>query len=195
MGVNMTIRTLILRVTGSKCKCRAAAKQVLLAFLLPVIAMSDMQTATQTMSADILPYGKVSLPSNVTLRAADSRFGENLTGSLTVSYWARTSTAGGGSLTVQASSDFSPSGGPSISDVTYLCSGATLGAGCSGNQALATSTQTAAVVLPAGVCTGGGGACSTAEPNTVLLTLSAPDKPHYKTGAYSAQITFTISTL
>jgi hypothetical protein len=195
MGGNMTIRTSSLRVTGSKCKCRAAAKQVLLAFLLPVIAMSDMQTATQTMSADILPYGKVSLPSNVTLRAADSRFGENLTGSLTVSYWARTSTAGGGSLTVQASSDFSPSGGPSISDVTYLCSGATLGAGCSGNQALATSTQTAAVVLPAGVCTGGGGACSTAEPNTVLLTLSAPDKPHYKTGTYSAQITFTISTL
>jgi hypothetical protein len=195
MGGNMTIRPSLLRITGSKCKFRVVAKQALLAFLLPVIAMSDIQTTTQTMSADILPYGKVSLPSNVTLRAADSRFGENLTGSLTVSYWARTSTAGGGSLTIQASSNFSPSGGPSTSDVTYLCSGATLGAGCSGSQALATSTQTAAVVFPAGVCTGGGGACSTAEPNTVLLTLSAPDKPHYKTGTYSAQITFTISTL
>jgi len=187
-------RTVILE-SDSKRKFRVIAKQSLLALLLPVVATSDIQTTTQTISANISPYGKLSVPASITLRAADSRFGGNLAGSLTVSYWARTSTAGGSSLTVQASSDFSPSGGPSISDVTYLCSGSTLGAGCSGNQALTISTQTAVVALPSGACTGGGSACSTTEPNTVLLTLSAPDKPRYKTGAYSAQITFTISTL
>ncbi len=172
---------------------RSAKRLVPLSLLLVFQAGADIQTTTQTMSANVSPYGKLSLPASVTLRSADTRFGGNLAGTLLVSYWARTST--GGSITVQASSNFSPSGGPSISDVSYLCSGATLGAGCSGNQTLATSLATPAVSLPSGACTGGGGTCSTAEPNTVLLTLSAPDKPHYKTGTYSAQITFTISAL
>jgi hypothetical protein len=178
-----------------KRKFRTAVRQALLALALPVIATSDIQTTTQTMSANVSPYGKLSLPASVTLRAADSRFGGNLAGTLMVSYWARTSSAGGGSVTVQASSNFSPSGGPSVSDVTYLCSGATLGAGCSGSQTLTTSLATPAVSLPTGACTGGGNACSTAEPNTVLLTFSGLNKPHYKTGNYSALITFTISTL
>lgn len=181
--------------SDSKRKFRTAAKQALLALALPVIATSDIQTTTQTISANVSPYGKLSLPASVTLRSANARFGGALSGSLTVSYWARTSEAGGGSVTVQASSGFSPAGGPSIGDVTYFCSGATLGAGCSGNQNLTTSTQTPAVSLPAGVCTGGGSTCSAQEPNSVLLTLSAPNRPQYKTGTYSAQITFTISTL
>jgi hypothetical protein len=167
----------------------------LLAFALPVIGTSDIQTTTQNMSASVSPYGKLSLPASVSLRTADARFGGTLSGSLTVNYWARTSEAGGGSVTVQAGTAFSPAGGPSIADVTYFCSGATLGAGCSGNQSLTPSTQTPAVSLPAAVCTGGGSTCSTQEPNSVLLTFSAPDKPLYKTGTYSAQITFTISTL
>jgi hypothetical protein len=168
---------------------------VLLLFALPVIGTSDIQTTTQSMSANVSPYGKLSMPANVTLRAGDTHFGGNLAGNITVSYWARTSDGGGGSITVQANSDFSPSGGPSVSAVTYTCSGATLGAGCSGSQTLATSTQTAVVAQPGGTCTGGGSACSTQEPNTVLLSLSSLNKPHYKTGTYSAQITFTISTL
>ena len=170
-------------------------RPVLLGILLAFQAGADIQTTTQTISANVSPYGKLSLPASVTLRSSDSRFGGNLAGTLMVSYWARTSSAGGGSITVQATSNFSPSGGPSISDVTYLCSGATLGAGCSGSQTLATSLATPAVSLASGACTGGGSTCSTAEPNTVQLTLSAPDKPRYKTGSYSAQITFTISTL
>ena len=176
-------------------KFRMAARQAWLAVLLPVIAVSDIQTTTQTISVNVLPYGKLSLPGSVKLLATGSRFGGNLAGSITIGYWARTSRAGGSSLTVQAISEFSPSGGPSIRDVAYLCSGATLGAGCSGSQALATSTQTAVVALPSGAFTGGGSAGSTVEPNTVLLNLSVPNKPSYKTGTYSAQITFTISTL
>ena len=189
---NNPIRTL---GSGIKRQFRAAATQASLALLFPVIAASHIQTTTQTLAADVSPYGTLSVPASVAMQAADSRFGGSIGGTLTVSYWARTSTAGGSSLTVQADSDFSPLGGPSISDVTYVCSGATLGTGCSGSQALSTSTQTQVVTLPSGACTGGGGACSTAEPNTVLMTLSAPDKPSYKTGTYSVQITFTISTL
>jgi hypothetical protein len=167
----------------------------LLAFVLPVTGLGDIQSTSQTLSVNVVPSGKVSLPPNVNLRSVDTRFGGKLSGTLTVSYWARTSSGGSGSVTVQANSEFSPTGGPSIANVTYLCSGATLGTGCSGTQTLATSTQTPLVSIPGGVCTGGGAACSTQEPNTVLLTLSAPDSPHYKTGTYSALITFTISTI
>jgi hypothetical protein len=174
---------------------RRSRNAILLMAMLPVIGSGDAQTTTQTISANVSPYGKLSLPASVNLQAANTRFAGALSGNLTVSYWARTSESGGGSVTVQASSGFSPAGGPSIGDVTYLCSGATLGAPCSGTQTLATSTQTPAVSLPSGACTGGGSTCSIQDPNSVLLTFSAPDKPQYKTGTYSAQITFTISTL
>ena len=175
--------------------CGRVPYGLLLILATPGSGIGDVQTTTQTMSANISPYGKLSLPASVSLRSGDTRFGSNFAGSLTVSYWARTSDAGGGSVTLQANSDFSPSGGPPIGGVSYLCSGATLGMACSGSQTLATTTQTGAVSLPGGACTGGGGTCSTQEPNTVLLTFSALNKPQYKTGSYSALITFTISTL
>jgi hypothetical protein len=168
---------------------------LLLVLVAPGSGIGDVQTTTQTISANISPYGKLSLPASVSLRSGDTRFGSNFAGALTVSYWARTSDAGGGSVTLQANSDFSPSGGPPIGGVSYLCSGATLGTACSGSQTLATTTQTGAVSLPSGACTGGGGTCTTQDPNTVLLTFSALNKPQYKTGNYSALITFTISTL
>ena len=167
----------------------------ILSFALPVSASGDIQSTTQTISVDVSANGKLSLPPTVNLQSADARFGGNLSGTLTVSYWARTSGAGGGSVTVQAGSEFSPAGGPAVSSVTYLCGGATLGTGCSGNQTLSISTQTPLVSLPGNACTGGRSACSTQEPNTVVLNLSAPDLPRYKTGTYSASITFTISTL
>jgi hypothetical protein len=169
--------------------------RILMTFAIPISGIADIQSVTQTLSANVAPYGKLAVPASVTMRSADSRFGGSLSGSLLVSYWARTSDGGSGSITVQAASDFTPAGGPSISSVTYVCSGATLGTGCSGPQSLATSTQSPLVSIPGGVCTGGGGVCSSQDPNTVLINLSAPDKPHYKTGTYSALITFTISTI
>jgi len=165
-----------------------------LVLLLPASGIGDIQTTNQTISANVSANGKLSVPASITMRSSDTKFG-GLSGSLTMSYWARTSNGGGGSVTVQANSDFSPSGGPSVGAVTYACSGATLGAGCSGNQSLSTSTQTSLVSLPGGACTGGGGVCSSQEPNTVLLNFYVASKPHYKTGTYSAQITFTISTM
>jgi hypothetical protein len=168
---------------------------LMVVFVFPATGIGDVQSTTQTVTANVSPYGKLSLPATVNLQSGDMRFGGDLAGSLTVSYWARTSAAGGGSVTVQANSDFSPAGGPSIGNVSYVCSGATLGSGCSGSQALSTTAQTPLISLPGGACTGGGGTCTGQAPNTILLTLSALNKAHYKTGTYSAQITFTISTM
>jgi hypothetical protein len=160
---------------------------------VPFCLFGDIQTTTQTLSATVLPSGKVSAPAGVSLVNMGTQF-ENFSGSLLISYWARTLSGGGGSVTLQALSDFAPSGGPLISSLSYTCSGATLGSSCSGVQHLSTSTQSPAVSLPGGVCTGGGGLCSTQEPNTVLLQFTAPSRPSYKTGNFSVQITIVIST-
>src|SRR5579872_4418995 len=153
-----------------------------LLLLLPVRGIGDIQTTTQTLSAAVTANGKIAVPANVSLRSSDTRFG-SLSGSLTVSYWARTSSVAGNSITAQAS-DFSPAGGPTVGAVSYTCSGATLGTGCSGAQALSAGTQTLLVSLPASACTGGGGACSSDDPNTVVMTFAMPSQPHYKTGNY-----------
>jgi hypothetical protein len=163
-------------------------------FLFAVTCYADTQTATQMLSVNVLPNGKVSVPPGITFRSSNTRFG-SISAATTISYWARTSTTGVSSMTVQAISDFAPAGGPSISSVTVSCSAATLGTSCSGGQVLSTGAQVSLVTLPGGACTGGGGACSTQDPNTVLLTLSAPSKPSYKTGTYSAQIVVTISSI
>jgi hypothetical protein len=184
-------------VAVSPAGARTSVRQwsrLILVLLVPAGGIGEIQSTTQTLSANVLPKGALSLPGSVALRSSNAQFGA-LAGSLTVSYWARTTASGGGSVTVQASSDFSPAGGPSIGAVSFTCSGANLGAGCSGSQGLATATQTTLVSLPGGACTGGGGVCSTQAPNTVLLTFSVPSKPTFKTGAYSAQMTFTISTM
>src|SRR5437867_4508178 len=144
-------RIYILRATLRSCS------GTLLACAFPVCGIGDIQTTTQTMSANVAPTGKLSIPASVNLQALNSRFG-NLAGSLSVRYCARTSDGGGGgSVTVQADSDFSPSGGPSVGSVSYTCSGATLGSPCSGSQTLTTSTQTSLVSLPSSGWTGGGG--------------------------------------
>lgn len=165
-----------------------------LLIFLPASGIGDIQTTTQTLSASVSPAGKLSLPSSVTLTGSNTRFG-NFSGTLLVSYWARTSDGGNGSVAVQASSEFSPAGGPTAASVTYYCTGATLGTGCSGTQTIQTTSQTPVVSLPGAACTGGGGACSSQEPNTVQLQFALANKPHYKTGTYSVQLTFTISTI
>jgi hypothetical protein len=94
-------------------------------------------------------------------------------------------------------SDFSPSGGPTAASgaLTYLCGGANLGTACSGTQTASTTTQTPVLSVPASACTGGGGACSSQNPNSVSLTFTLIDSPVYSTGTYSANITFTISAM
>jgi hypothetical protein len=115
--------------------------------------------------------------------------------SVAVNYAVRTSPVGGGQITLEVSNDFSPTGGPSVSSgaLTYTCAGASLGTPCSGTQTASTTAQTPVVTLPASACTGGGGACSGQDPNSVNLTFTLTDDPGYSTGSYSASVTFTIS--
>jgi hypothetical protein len=196
-----------LRCSEKRCCFPAAARRsaafavLALALVIPIRARAATAQTTQTLEAVISPLGGLfSFPNAVTLTKTGTNF-TNYAGSLTVQYDARTTPSGsGGSITVKATADFAPSGGPSIASppstgdaLKYTCSGATQGAGCSGTQTVSTTTSTSVVTIPVSECTGGGGSCSSASPNTVTLNFTLTDDPKYSVGSYSATLTFTIS--
>lgn len=151
-------------------------------------------SVNNTLSAQISAIGKLSVPANVVLVTPGTTF-LAYSASLTVSYRVRTTPGGSGKITMQAA-DFSPVGGPSISagDLTYTCSPPTLGAACSGTITAQTS-QTTVATFPGSACTGGGGSCSNADPNTFQLNFTLANSPTFKTGTYSAGLTFSISAI
>jgi len=169
--------------------------------LAPVRSQAATATTTQTLQAVISPEGGLfSFPNSVTLAKTGTTF-TNYTGTLSVQYCARTTqSTGGGSITVKATADFGPTHGPSISSppstgdaLTYTCSGASLGTNCSGTQTVSMQASTSVVTLAASECTGGGGSCSSSNPNTVSVSFTLTDDPKYYTNNYSATLTFTIS--
>ena len=162
--------------------------------LAMIPASGSTGTGTQGLTATISPLGSLTAPASANLTTVATTF-KPFTGNLTVSYRARTTPAGGGTITLNVSRDFSPAGGPSAASgaLAYTCSGATLGTACSGSQTASTTVQTPVLTLPASACTGGGGACSSQNPNSVNLSFTLTDSPAYATGAYSANVTFTIS--
>ena len=145
---------------------------------------------TETLSATLNPTGKLSVPASVALTHAGTIFNP-YTGVLTLSYRART--VNGGSITLKATSDFAP-GGPSIAsgNLQYTCSGATMGTACAGGITASTSTSTPVLTLPASSCTGA--SCGNSDPNTVTIGVTLADSPASKTGSYSANVQFTISS-
>ncbi|PYU69094.1 MAG: hypothetical protein DMG52_29795 [Acidobacteria bacterium] len=172
--------------------------------LIPSPANSQTTLGTQTLNLVTLPDGLLyGFPDTLTLSKAGTVFG-SYTGTVTVQYRVRTTTAiGTGSITVKATTDFvCASGGPCVATpptagdaLTYTCTGATLGSNCTGTQTVSTVVGTNVVTaIPAGSCTGGGSPCTTADPNTVNLNFTLTDDPKYRTGSYSATLTFTIST-
>jgi hypothetical protein len=159
------------------------------------LAHGATTTVTQTLNARLAALGKLSVPASLTLTNIGSVF-NNYTGSMTVQYRVRTTTAGtGGTLTVKATANFAPAGGPSVASntLTYTCSGATMGTACSGTQTVSLASATNVLTVPTGKCTGGGGACSAVNPNTLSTSFTLVDDPAYQTGSYSATLTFTMS--
>jgi hypothetical protein len=158
-------------------------------------AHSDVATLLQTLNAQLEAVGKVSSPASVNLIPTGTVFSP-YGGSLTLLYRVRSTSSGtGGNITVQATGDFSPSGGPTVPSggLSYSCSAATLGTSCSGSPVVSLTGQTNVATIPPAACTGGGGACSADDPNSVKLDFLLQNDPGYRTGSYSATVTFTIS--
>jgi hypothetical protein len=162
--------------------------------LMPSLARAQFSspTGTTTVSVTVGPMAGL----NVTNASSPlSLGGSNLfTGTTGLSYFVRTSaTGGGGSITLKVTSDFSPSGGPSVASplsagdgLTYTCTVASPGTACTGTQTSSTTSQTNVASFAANVHSASTG-------STATVNWSLNNDPGYKTGTYNATITFTIS--
>jgi hypothetical protein len=158
-------------------------------------ALANSVTGGQSLSANLGANAKLAVVQpTVTLIHAGTTFA-NFTGTVTVQYKVRTTPSGSSTLVVKAASDFSPATGPSVAggDLTYTCSGATLGSNCSGTPTISTTATTNVVTVGAGVCTGAG--CGGSDPNSVSVSLILADSPTFKTGTYTNSLLFSISAI
>lgn len=155
---------------------------------------ADIQTASQTVNVAIVPLGVLTVNSTLVLIHSGGPF-TSYTGTLPISYRARTTPAGSGIITVQASGDFSPAGGPSIAAgaLTFTCTTDGYAAPCSGSQTVSSSSQRPVIRLGGGACTGGGNGCSATDPAGAAATFLLTNDPSTPTGTYSVTLVFTLS--
>lgn len=167
---------------------------VVAALSTPVLA--EVAVANQTVLVTLQPQGKVAVPSGLTLLKGAQAF-TPYTGTMTVSFRVRTAAATSATLTLQASGNFAPSGGPSLTegDLTFTCAAAAYGAACSGTQTVSSTAQRTVVTMPPAACTGGGGSCSSTDPATVQVSFELSNDPSVSTGIYSLPVVFTVSSL
>lgn len=152
-------------------------------------------STSQSVSVSLQAAGKLSVTSSASLVRGGAPFSD-FTVTVPVSYKARTTSTGSGAITVQASGEFSPTGGPTVAsgDLTYTCTSATLGTACSGSPTISTSSQTSVVSIPKSTCMGGTG-CSSANPASMNLNFTVANSPAHQTGSFTVSLTFTISAI
>jgi hypothetical protein len=169
----------------------------LLRILAPIVmipaGLAVASAQTQSLIVALPPAVSITAPASFALTSGGTTFGIFTSPSVGIQFKVRnTQGSGTGSITVK-STEFSPLNGPMIAsgNVTYLCSAPTVGV-CSGAQTLSTTSATPIVTFPASTCTGTGcGTGATLPTVQVLFTLA--NSAQYKTGTYTATLTFTIS--
>lgn len=157
------------------------------------VASAAAWAQTQTLNIVLSPASSITTPASVRLTESGTTFGTFTSPSTSIQFNIRnTQASGGGSITLKAT-EFSPTTGPKIAsgNLTYVCSAATVGTACSGTQTLSITTTTPVVNFAASSCTGTG--CTGTNPQTVQLLFTLANSSQYKTGTYSATLTFTVS--
>jgi hypothetical protein len=127
------------------------------------------------------------------LTTAGSNF-SNYTGTTPFTYFIRTGkTAGSGFIKLQVTTDFAPTGGPSVATpltagdtLSYTCTVSSPGTACSGSQTASTTSQTP-------VATFINDAHSTKVGNSATVSWALVNDPLYQTGTFTAVVTYTIS--
>jgi len=171
-------------------------------FLLASVAYADDFASTGTTSVGVTVGAEAAIrvdTATTNLTTTGTLF-TDYTGTTNFTYKVRTTKVGGsGTITLQVTTDFSPSGGPSVASpptgddtLSYTCSVNGPGKGgtataCSGSQTASTSTATD-VVNPFSA-----NARSDKGGNTGSVAWTLTNDPAYQTGSYNATVTFTIS--
>jgi hypothetical protein len=149
-------------------------------------------TQTSTVSVTVAAEAALTVPTNATLTSTGTNFAD-YTGTTTFNYFVRTTQIGGtGSVTLQVTSDFSPANGPSVG--TPPTAGDTLKytptVSAPGSAA---AQQTSSTGAATSVGTFGADAHSAKAGNSGSVGWVLTNDPVYKTGSYTATVTWTIS--
>ena len=166
---------------------------------LPVFAQLGSGTGTTTLNVTVAAEAGLTVGTGATTLASTGTNFSNYTGATNLTYYVRTSATGGsGSVVLQVTSDFTPTGGPSVATppttgdaLKYTCTVAAPGNNGTGTPCA--SPTTAATGTATNVATFGTDARSLAAGNTASVNWTLTNDPKYKTGSYSATVTFTIS--
>lgn len=159
-------------------------------------AQNPTTTAASTLSVSVGPEAAIAINSGATTTFTEgSGSFADYTATTGFTYWIRTSQSSGtGAITLKISSDFSPAGGPSVTTpptagdaLTYTCTVASPGSGCSSAQTASTASSTTVANFGANATSAKGGNAS----NSVTWDLT--NDPAYAQGSYNATATFTIS--
>jgi hypothetical protein len=169
---------------------------VALFLMSPLGHAQGLGTTTVTNQVSVTVAAEAALTiggSATTLTSSGSNF-SNYTGTTPFTYFIRTNnTTGTGFIKLQVTTDFAPTGGPSVGTpptagdaLSYLCTVSSPGTACSGSQTSLISAQTS-------VATFGANAHSTKAGNSASVNWTLSNDPLYVTGSYTAVVTYTIS--
>lgn len=152
-------------------------------------------TGITTVTVAVAPEAALLVAGTPNLTSTGTNF-SNYTGTSTLTYFIRTTSSG--SITLKVTTDFSPVGGPSVATpptagdaLAYICTVANPGNNgtatpCSGSLTSSTSSATSVGTFSAD-------ARSLLAGNSASVAWTLTNDPKYKTGSYSAIVTFTIS--
>ena len=176
---------------------KRSGRTILIAVVLGVsgaYAQSFNTTGTTSMSVTVGAEASLAVNTATTTLTTSGGIFAAFTGSTSLTYKIRTTqSTGTGSITLKVTTDFSPANGPSVATppngsdtLTYTCTAAAPGTACSGTQTSSTTSQTS-------VTTFGAGANSALAGNSASVSWTLANDPQYKTGSYTATVTFTVS--
>jgi hypothetical protein len=159
------------------------------------LAQSWGSSGTTTLSLVVGYEAELQINTSPTNFSTSAGTFSDYTGTTNLTYKIRTSqSAGTGSITVQVTTDFSPSGGPTVGGTqltagdnpTYTCSASSPATACSGSVTASTSAAQTIYSFAADKHSAKAG-------NPGSVTWTVPNDPLYPTGTYQATATFTIS--
>ena len=163
------------------------------------LAHAQSTTGATTINVTVAAEAALTVTTGTTNLTSTGTTFNNYTGTTNLTYFIRTTLAGGtGNIVLQITSDFSPTGGPSVGTpptagdtLAYTCTVANPGnngtaTACSGSVTSSTSAQTSVAAF-------GADARSLKAGNSASAAWTLTNDAKYKTGSYSATATFTIS--
>ena len=160
------------------------------------LAHAQLGTTTGTTTVSVAVAAEAALTAitgTSTLTSVGTNFSK-YTGTTSLTYFIRTTpTSGSGTITLEVTTDFAPTGGPSVGSpptagdaLTYNCTVSSPGTACTGPLTASKSAWTS-------VGTFGADNHSTFAGNSASVAWSLTNDPLYKVGTYTATVTFTIS--